>query len=101
MPSTASKRPPARPVSLSDDELSAMMAACGPLPPDRRSVFVQEVASALASCGEIGPGVHAGQAGTITIGGKAQQVGGDIRNSCSGKTLEQLRSDGQTYFLQR
>ena len=38
---------------------------------------------------------HAGQAGTITLGGKAQQVGGEIESSCSGKTLEQLRSAGQ------
>jgi hypothetical protein len=44
---------------------------------------------------------HAGPAGTITLTGKAQQVGGDIPSSCAGKTLEQLRSAGQAYYLQR
>jgi hypothetical protein len=44
----------------------------------------------------------AGRAGTITLGGTAQQVGGGaVHGSCAGKTLEQLRSAGQTYFLQR
>jgi len=53
----ATDRPPAaRPVSLSDDELSAIMRACDPLPPDRRGAFVQEVARMLGACGEIGPG---------------------------------------------
>ena len=41
------------------------------------------------------------QAGTITIKGKAEPVGGDWAGSCSGKTLEQLRSTGQAYYLQR
>lgn len=44
---------------------------------------------------------HAGQAGTVTLTGKAQQVGGDIQSSCAGKTLEQLRSAGQAYYPQR
>src|SRR4029079_6392933 len=41
------------------------------------------------------------QAGTITIKGKAEPVGGDWAGTCSGKTLEQLRSTGQAYYLQR
>jgi hypothetical protein len=45
-----------RPLSLSDDELQQVMNACAPLPPDRRDAFLRQVASELASCGEIGPG---------------------------------------------
>ena len=41
------------------------------------------------------------RAGTVTIDGKAQPVGGSGPGSCSGKTLEQLRSAGQAYYLQR
>ena len=41
------------------------------------------------------------QAGTITIRGKAEPVGGEWSGSCSGKTLEQLRTSGQAYDLQR
>jgi hypothetical protein len=41
------------------------------------------------------------QAGTITITGKATPVGGEWSGSCSGKTLEQLRTAGQAYDLQR
>ena len=40
------------------------------------------------------------QAGTITIRGKAEPVGGEWAGSCAGKTLEQLRSAGQAYDLQ-
>jgi hypothetical protein len=40
------------------------------------------------------------QAGTITIRGKAEPVGGDWSGSCAGKTLEQLRSAGQARDLQ-
>ena len=43
---------------------------------------------------------HERLAGTITIGGKAEPVGGSGAGSCSGKTLEQLRSAGQAYDLQ-
>lgn len=39
------------------------------------------------------------RAGTITIRGKAEPVGGDWSGSCAGKTLEQLRSAGQAYEL--
>ena len=42
-----------------------------------------------------------GQAGTITLSGTAKQVGGEVQSTCSGKTLEQLRSAGQAYHLQR
>ena len=41
------------------------------------------------------------RAGTVTIDGKAQPVGGNGPGSCSSKTLEQLRSTGQTYYLKR
>jgi hypothetical protein len=39
------------------------------------------------------------QAGTITLKGKAEPVGGDWSGSCAGKTIEQLRSTGQAYDL--
>ena len=39
------------------------------------------------------------QAGTITISGTAKPIGGEWAGSCSGKTLEQLRSAGQTFYL--
>jgi hypothetical protein len=41
------------------------------------------------------------QAGTITVKGKAEAVGGDGSGNCAGKTLGQLRSAGQAYDLQR
>ncbi|WP_244621589.1 hypothetical protein [Neomesorhizobium albiziae] len=41
------------------------------------------------------------RAGTITITGKATPVGGEWSGSCSGKTLEQLRTAGQAYDLHR
>jgi hypothetical protein len=41
------------------------------------------------------------RAGTITLRGKAEPVGGSESGNCSGKTLEQLRSAGQAYDLQR
>ncbi|WP_245448944.1 hypothetical protein [Phyllobacterium sophorae] len=40
-------------------------------------------------------------AGTLTITGKAQLIGGEGSGNCAGKTLEQLRSTGQAYYLQR
>jgi len=40
------------------------------------------------------------QAGTITILGKATPIGGDWSGSCAGKTLQQLRSAGQAFYLQ-
>ena len=45
------------PLRLSDDELDAVMAAARPLAVERRNAFLQDVATALASCAELGPGV--------------------------------------------
>jgi hypothetical protein len=45
------------PLRLSDDELTAVMAAARPLPVERRDAFLQEVAAELGHCNEIGPGV--------------------------------------------
>jgi hypothetical protein len=45
---------------------------------------------------------HSGQAGTITLDGAPKRIGsGGVSGSCSGKTLEQLRSAGQAFYLQR
>ena len=41
------------------------------------------------------------QAGMITLSGNAKKLGGDVQGTCSGKNLEQLRSAGQAYYLQR
>jgi hypothetical protein len=47
------------PIRLSDSELDAVMAAARPLPVESRDAFLQEVASLLRGCDEIGPGtVH-------------------------------------------
>jgi hypothetical protein len=47
------------PIKLTDDELDAVMAAARPLAVERRDAFLQQVASSLRRCGEIGPGtVH-------------------------------------------
>ncbi len=44
----------------------------------------------------------AGQAGTITLDGMPKRVADTgTPSSCSGKTLQQLRSAGQAYYLQR
>jgi hypothetical protein len=58
----------------------------------------------LSRIGRDGAAVYmtpARQAGMITLSGNAKQVGGDVRSTCSGKNLEQLRSAGQAYYLQR
>ena len=58
----------------------------------------------LSRIGRDGVAVYltpAGQAGTITLSGSAKQVGGEVQSTCSGKNLEQLRSAGQAYYLQR
>ena len=58
----------------------------------------------LSRIGEDGTAVYitpAGQAGTITLSGKAKQVGGERAGSCVGKTLEQLRAAGQAHYLPR
>lgn len=44
------------PLRLSDDELTAVFQAARPLHVRDRDGFLQAVADALASCGEIGPG---------------------------------------------
>jgi hypothetical protein len=59
----------------------------------------------LSRIGQDGTAVYltlTGQAGTITLDGKPQRVGGGgPPSSCSEKTLEQLRSTGQAFYLQR
>jgi hypothetical protein len=59
----------------------------------------------LSRIGQDGVAVYltpAGQVGTITVDGTPKRVGGGgIPSSCSGKTLDQLRSAGQAYYLQR
>ena len=58
----------------------------------------------LSKIGSDGVAVYmtpAGQSGTVSLSGKVEQVGGDIASSCKGKTLEELRSSGQTFYLQR
>jgi hypothetical protein len=42
-----SPNPSPRPLSLSDEQLSALLRAAGPLPPDLRSPFLAAVAHAL------------------------------------------------------
>jgi hypothetical protein len=47
------------PVRLSDSELDAVFAAAQPIPVSRRDAFLQDVATLLRRCSEIGPGsVH-------------------------------------------
>jgi hypothetical protein len=46
-----------KPLSLSDSELDAVMAAARPLEARMRDAFLQRVASELGRCGAIGPGV--------------------------------------------
>ena len=38
-------------------------------------------------------------AGTISLDGQAEAVGGSNGGSCLGKTLDQLRASGQAHFL--
>ena len=57
----------------------------------------------LSSIGTDGVAVYVtpeNQAGTITIHGTAKPIGGDWSGSCTGKTLEQLKSAGQAFYLQ-
>ena len=44
-------------IKLSDDELSAVLAAARPIAVDRRDLFLQQVASELVRCDVVGPGV--------------------------------------------
>jgi hypothetical protein len=47
------------PLRLSDSELDAVFAAARPLAVERRDAFLQEIASLLHGCVEVGPGtVH-------------------------------------------
>jgi hypothetical protein len=46
-----------RPVHLSDEAMSAILAASYPLPPDRRSDFLVDVARELARLPQVGDGV--------------------------------------------
>jgi hypothetical protein len=44
-------------IKLSDAEMDAIMRAARPIAPDRRDAFLQEVASSLVGCSDIGPGI--------------------------------------------
>ena len=47
------------PIRLSDEQMSAVFAAAHPLPSDRRSAFLEDVARELAGLPDIGDGaVH-------------------------------------------
>jgi hypothetical protein len=45
-----------RPIALSDDQMSALLAAAHPLPPDSRSAFLAACACELAKLPAIGDG---------------------------------------------
>jgi 3-hydroxyisobutyrate dehydrogenase-like beta-hydroxyacid dehydrogenase len=45
------------PIRLTDEELTAVMAAARPIAVDRRDEFLRKVASELGRCGELGDGV--------------------------------------------
>jgi hypothetical protein len=50
---------PPKALKLSDSELNAILAAARPLAVERRDAFLQQVASLLRGCVEVGPGtVH-------------------------------------------
>jgi hypothetical protein len=44
------------PVRLTDEQLTAVFAAAYPLPPDRRSEFLEHIARELANLPEVGDG---------------------------------------------
>ncbi len=46
-------------ISLSDDELAAVMSAARPIPPRDRDQFLRDVAAELSRHLEIGPGIIA------------------------------------------
>jgi hypothetical protein len=50
-------QPAMPPLKLSDEELTAVMQAAQPIAVDRRDAFLRQVAAALQSCGEVGPGI--------------------------------------------
>jgi hypothetical protein len=45
------------PIKLTDNQMSAVLAASYPLSPDRRSAFLADVARELASLPEVGDGI--------------------------------------------
>jgi hypothetical protein len=45
------------PIRLTDSELDAVMAAARPIAVARRDAFLQEVATVLSGCLEVGPGL--------------------------------------------
>jgi len=47
---------PQKPIALSDDQMSALLAASYPLPPECRSAFLEACARELARLPEIGDG---------------------------------------------
>jgi hypothetical protein len=50
---------PQKPIALNDDQMSALLAASYPLPPDSRSAFLEHCARELARLPVIGDGaVH-------------------------------------------
>jgi hypothetical protein len=78
---------------LSDDQLQAIMVASQPLPPERRSEFLQRVADELGRCNAIGDGAiyrvvramqarfyvppeRVGVVGTGSVGKQKHQFGG-------------------------
>ena len=44
------------PIKLTDAEITHVFAACRPLPVEQRDSFLQQVATLLNGCAEIGPG---------------------------------------------
>jgi hypothetical protein len=48
---------PPRPIALSDQQMSALLAASYPLPPDSRPAFLEACARELSRLPEIGDGV--------------------------------------------
>jgi hypothetical protein len=46
-----------QPIALTDAQISAVFAAAHPLPADRRSAFLEDVAGKLAHLPEVGDGV--------------------------------------------
>ncbi len=65
---------------------------------DRDRVFY------LSTIGQDGVAIYISpdrQAGTISVKGKAEPVGVEGAGNCAGKTLQQLRTTGQAYYLQR
>jgi hypothetical protein len=50
-------KPPAPPIGLTDEQMSAVLAASCPLPANRRSAFLEHVARELANAPMIGDGM--------------------------------------------